>query len=120
MKPNLDLSLRHYQAADPELLKMAMKWPKPKKKDTEKGLEKKRKNLKAHEIGDLKRWVHVGKQYFGNSQTRQMKGLMGGDVDEEDADPDGFGDGGRWERGISMLSFSSVSSFTLVVQFGYQ
>lgn len=102
MGPNLDLSLRRHQAADPELLKLAMKRPKLKKTDIEKGLGKKRKNLEVDEMGDLRGRVHVGKQDLGKLQTRKMKGLKGGDVDgegdTEDADPDGFGDGGRKKR----------------------
>jgi ribosome production factor 2 len=98
MGPNLDLSLRRHQAADPELLKLAMKRPKLKKTDIEKGLGKKRKNLEVDEMGDLRGRVHVGKQDLGKLQTRKMKGLKGGDIDAEDADPDGFGDSGREKR----------------------
>lgn len=84
MGPNLDLTLRRHQAADAELLKQAMKRPKLKKTDVEKGLGKKRKNLEVDEMGDLRGRVHVGKQDLGKLQTRKMKGLKGGDADEEE------------------------------------
>ncbi|KAF8896661.1 Brix domain-containing protein [Infundibulicybe gibba] len=82
MGPFLDLVLRRHQPADPELLKLAMKRPKLKKTDIEKGLGKKRKNLEVDEMGDLRGRVHVGKQDLGKLQTRKMKGLKGGDEDD--------------------------------------
>lgn len=94
MGPSLDLSLRRSQDADPELLKQAMKRPKLKKTDVEKGLGKKKKNLEVDEMGDLRGRVHVAKQDLGKLQTRKMKGLKAGldesmDVDDE-GDSDGF------------------------------
>ncbi|KAG6908346.1 hypothetical protein DXG01_005257 [Tephrocybe rancida] len=88
MGPNLDLSLRRHKAADQELLKQAMKRPKLKKTDVEKGLGKKRKNLEVDEMGDLRGRVHIGKQDLNKLQTRKMKGLKGGDVDEEEGADD--------------------------------
>jgi ribosome production factor 2 len=83
MGPNLDLTLRRHQTADPELLKEAMKRPKLKKADIEQGLGKKRKNLEVDEMGDLRGRIHVGKQDLSKLQTRKMKGLKGGDVSDE-------------------------------------
>ena len=100
MGPSLDLVLRRHQPADPELWKQAMKRPKLKKTDVEKGLGKKKKNMDVDEMGDLRGRVHVGKQDLLKLQTRKMKGLkarsdeMEG-VEEERGDPDGFGDSGR-------------------------
>jgi len=80
MGPFLDLRLRRYQAADPEMLKQAMKRPKLKKQDIEKGLGKKRKNVEVDEMGDVRGRVHLGKQDLGKLQVRKMKGLKeGGD-----------------------------------------
>ncbi|KAJ6493668.1 Brix domain-containing protein [Mycena vitilis] len=89
MGPSLDMKLRRHTPADPELLKQAMRTPKLKKTDVEKGLGKKRKNLEVDEMGDLRGRVHVGKQDLGKLQTRKMKGLKGGDGDEEQEEQDG-------------------------------
>ncbi|KIY49447.1 Brix-domain-containing protein [Fistulina hepatica ATCC 64428] len=75
MGPSLDLTLRRCQDADPEMLKQAMKRPKIKKSDVEKGLGKKRKNMEVDEMGDLRGKIHVAKQDLGKLQTRKMKGL---------------------------------------------
>ena len=98
MGPSLDLTLRRHQSADPEMLKLAMKRPKLKKKDVEKGLGKKTKNMEVDEMGDLRGRVHVGKQDLLKLQTRKMKGLKAG-LDERmegfdtegEGDQDGFG-----------------------------
>ena len=45
MGPSLDLSLRRHADPDPEMLKQAMKRPKLKKQDVEKGLGKRKKNM---------------------------------------------------------------------------
>lgn len=94
MGPSLDLVLRRHQPADTELLKQAMKRPKLKKTDVEKGLGKKKKNLEVDEMGDLRGRVHVGKQDLGKLQTRKMKGLkVGADEEEgegEEENEDGF------------------------------
>ncbi|KAF8155431.1 Brix domain-containing protein [Crassisporium funariophilum] len=96
MGPSLNLALRRHQPADPELLKQAMKRPKLKKTDVEKGLGKRKKNMEVDEMGDLRGRVHVGKQDLGKLQTRKMKGLKAGldeGQDEEgDGHTDGFGD----------------------------
>lgn len=83
MGPSMDFVLRRHQPADTEMMKQAMKKPKMKKQDVEKGLGKKRKNMEVDEMGDLRGRVHVGKQDLNKLQTRKMKGLKGGDVVEE-------------------------------------
>ncbi|KAA1475880.1 Brix-domain-containing protein [Dentipellis sp. KUC8613] len=84
MGPALDLSLRRHQAADPELWRLAMRRPKLRKQDVEKGLGRKRKNLEVDEMGDLRGRVHVAKQDLSRLQTRKMKGLKKGFGEEED------------------------------------
>jgi ribosome production factor 2 len=84
MGPSLDLSLRRHKPADPELWKVAMRRPKLKKQDVERGLGKKRKNLEVDDMGDLRGRVHVAKQDLGKLQTRKMKGLRGTGGEEED------------------------------------
>jgi len=87
MGPSIDFVLRRHQPADPEMMKQAMKRPKLKKQDVEKGLGKKRKNMEVDEMGDLRGRVHVGKQDLSKLQTRKMKGLKGGDGEgEEDSE----------------------------------
>jgi ribosome production factor 2 len=72
MGPFLDLSMRRQTLPDPEMLKQALRQPKLKKKDVEKGLGKKRKNLEVDEMGDLRGRIHVGKQ-----DLEGLKGLKG-------------------------------------------
>lgn len=84
MGPSMDLVLRRHTNPDPELLKQAMRRPKLKKTDVEKGLGKKRKNLEVDEMGDLRGRVHVGKQDLSKLQTRKMKGLKAGAFDGGD------------------------------------
>jgi len=90
MGPYIDLSLRRHQNADPEMWKVAMKRPKLKKQDLEKGLGKKRKNMEVDEMGDLRGRVHIAKQDLGKLQTRKMKGLKSvpgeEDGDSEDSE----------------------------------
>ena len=83
MGPFLDLTVRRHQRADPELWKVAMKRPRLKKQDVEKGLGKKRKNLEVDEMGDLRGRLHVAKQDLGRLQTRKMKGLKKDHQQEE-------------------------------------
>ncbi|KAF9229023.1 Brix-domain-containing protein [Gyrodon lividus] len=85
MGPFLDLSLRRCQDADPEMWKAAMKRPKLKKQDVEKGLGKRKKNMEVDEMGDLRGRVHIAKQDLGKLQTRKMKGLKAR-PEEEDGD----------------------------------
>ncbi|KAI0365164.1 Brix-domain-containing protein [Pilatotrama ljubarskyi] len=107
MGPFIDLTMRRHQEADGELLKQAMKRPKVRKQEVEKGLGKKRKNLEVDEMGDLRGRIHVGKQDLSKLQTRKMKGLKAGrddelmdvDVDEEDAGGSGGeADGGQRQK----------------------
>ncbi|KAH9885073.1 Brix-domain-containing protein [Cubamyces lactineus] len=106
MGPFIDLTLRRHQDADPELLKQAMKRPKLRKQEVEKGLGKKRKNLEVDEMGDLRGRIHVGKQDLSKLQTRKMKGLKSGrddmlmdvDEDESSAESDGESEGGGRRR----------------------
>jgi len=97
MGPSLDLLLRRHQPADPELWKIAMRRPKLKKQDVEKGLGKKRKNIEVDEMGDLRGRVHVAKQDLGKLQTRKMKGLRvrSGEEEEESETEGGVGGGGE-------------------------
>ncbi|KAF5309294.1 hypothetical protein D9611_014664 [Ephemerocybe angulata] len=76
MGPALDLVLRRSQAPDADMLKLAMKRPKLKKTDVEKGLGKKRKNVEVDEMGDLRGRVHVGLQDLSKLKGRRMKGLQ--------------------------------------------
>lgn len=85
MGPFLDLSLRRHQPADAELWKAAMRRPKMKKTDVEKGLGKKRKNMEVDDMGDLRGRVHIAKQDLEKLQTRKMKGLKAG-IEEMDVD----------------------------------
>jgi ribosome production factor 2 len=78
MGPSLDMSIRRVQAADPDVLKMAMKRPKVAKKDVESGLGKKRKNIETDAMGDKVGRIHVGKQDLGKLETRKMKSLKVG------------------------------------------
>ena len=102
MGPSMDLRLRRHTEPDPEMLKQAMRRPKLRKQDVEKGLGKKRKNLEVDEMGDLRGRIHVGKQDLGKLQTRKMKGLKpgrdevgGDDEDEGESGGDSDGEGGR-------------------------
>jgi ribosome production factor 2 len=95
MGPCLDLSLRRHKPADPELWKAAMRRPKLKKQDVERGLGKKRKNLGVDDMGDLRGRVHVAKQDLGKLQTRKMKGLRRSALGEEESESDGESAGSR-------------------------
>jgi ribosome production factor 2 len=86
--PSLDLSLRRHRPADPELWKAAMRRPKLKKQDVEKGLGKKRKNVEVDEMGDLRGRVHVAKQDLAKLQTRKMKGLKSAPGEDESEEED--------------------------------
>ena len=86
MGPALDLSLRRRQEADAEVWKLAMRRPKLRKQDVEKGLGKRKKNLEVDEMGDLRGRVHVARQDLGKLQTRKMKGLKKGRGEEGDGD----------------------------------
>jgi len=89
MGPSLDLVLCRHQPADPELLKQAIKRPKLKKTNVEKGLGKKKKNMEVDDMGDLRGCVHIAKQSLSKLQTRKMKGLKVG-ADDMDVEDDGL------------------------------
>ncbi len=92
MGPSIDLCLRRHTDADSEVLKQALKQPKLRKQEVEKGLGKRKKNMEVDEMGDLRGRIHVAKQDLGKLQTRKMKGLKGvrdeamSDGDEEMSD----------------------------------
>jgi ribosome production factor 2 len=94
MGPSLDLSLRRHQPADPDLWKAAMRRPKLKKQNVEKGLGKKRKNMEVDEMGDLRGRVHITKQDLTKLQTRKMKGLRRAS-DEDESESEGESGGTR-------------------------
>jgi ribosome production factor 2 len=75
MGPNFDFKLRRRQEADSVVLKEAMRRPKLEKKNVEKGLGKKRKNVETDDMGDKVGKLHLGKQELGKLQVRKMKGL---------------------------------------------
>ena len=97
MGPSFDILLRRHRPADPELWKAAMRRPKLKKQDVEKGLGKKRKNIEVDEMGDLRGRVHVTKQDLGKLQTRKMKGLKVRPGEEEEGNESDGGSGGGGE-----------------------
>jgi ribosome production factor 2 len=97
MGPSIDLRIRRTQAPDPVLLKESLKRPKIAKKDVEKGLGKKKKNLEVDEMGDLRGRVHVAKQDLGRLQTRKMKGLKKG-MDDDGEGSESEDEGGRRKR----------------------
>ncbi|KAH8830115.1 Brix domain-containing protein [Flagelloscypha sp. PMI_526] len=76
MGPFMDFVMRRHQDADSEMWKQAMKQPKLKKQDVEKGLGKKHKNMEVDEMGDLRGRVHIAKQDLGKLQQRKMKGAQ--------------------------------------------
>ncbi|KAI0259949.1 Brix-domain-containing protein [Gloeopeniophorella convolvens] len=88
MGPSLDLTLRRHKEADPELWKAAMRRPKLKKQDVEKGLGKKRKNVEVDAMGDVRGRLHVARQDLDKLQTRKMKGLKKGLEEDESAGED--------------------------------
>ena len=57
------------------MMRYALKRPKLVKKDVEKGLGKKRKNIETDEMGDKVGKIHLGKQDLSKMQGRKMKGL---------------------------------------------
>ncbi|ORX39307.1 Brix domain-domain-containing protein [Kockovaella imperatae] len=78
MGPSLDLSVRRVQEANEDTWKMATKRPKVAKKDVEKGLGKKRKNIETDEMGDKVGRIHLEKQDLGKLQSRKVKAFKTG------------------------------------------
>lgn len=68
MGPNFDFRIRRRQEADDVVLKEAMRRPKLDKKNVEKGLGKKRKNIETDDMGDKVGKLHLGKQELGKLQ----------------------------------------------------
>ncbi len=87
MGPSIDFMMRRHLPADVDLLKQALKRPKIKKTDIEKGLGKKVKNKEVDEMGDLRGRVHIAKQDLNKLQMRKMKGLKTR-INEEDEEGD--------------------------------
>ena len=98
MGPSLDLTLRRHTDPDPEILKQALKRPKLKKQDVEKGLGKRKKNMEVDEMGDLRGRIHVAKQDLMKLQTRKMKGLKKGLDQQEDESEDESEEEGTAQR----------------------
>lgn len=92
MGPNFDFKVRRRQEADPDVLKQALRRPKVAKKDVEKGLGKKRKNIETDDMGDKVGRIHLGKQELGKLQVRKMKGLRKFKSDREDDKSDAGGE----------------------------
>jgi ribosome production factor 2 len=94
MGPRIDWSVRRVQAADDEVMKVALKRAKVAKSDVEKGLGKKRKNIETDDLGDKVGKIHLAKQDLGKMQGRKMKGLK---VRKEKTK--GEAEGGRMDEG---------------------
>ncbi|OCB86558.1 Brix-domain-containing protein [Sanghuangporus baumii] len=88
MGPCFDLTLRRHQPADPEILKAALKRPKLKKQDVEKGLGNRKKNVEVDEMGDVRGRLHIGKQDLSKLQTKKMKALRDIPVPGEESESD--------------------------------
>jgi ribosome production factor 2 len=75
--PSIDLVLRRNTDPPPELLQLAMKRPKLKKKDVEQGLGKRKRNQEVDEMGDLRGRIHLPKQDLSalDRGSKRMKGL---------------------------------------------
>lgn len=82
MGPRMDFRIGRMREADPAMMKEAMK----KAKTTE---ERTKKNITTSALGDKMGRIHLGKQDLSELQTRKMKGLKRGRVQEdEDGDED--------------------------------
>jgi ribosome production factor 2 len=68
MGPRMDFALGREQFPDADMLKEALKKPKGAEPRT-------KKNIDTDVMGDKTGKIHLGKQDFGNLQTRKMKGL---------------------------------------------
>lgn len=90
MGPRIDFTLGREQFPDADMLKEALKKPKGSEPRT-------KKNIDTDVMGDKTGKIHVGKQDFGNLQTRKMKGLKRDrserdeEVGVEDAEESGEG-----------------------------
>ncbi|KAF2831473.1 Brix-domain-containing protein [Ophiobolus disseminans] len=77
MGPRMDLTLGREQFPDADMMKQALKKPKGSEPRT-------KKNIDTDGMGDKTGKIHVGKQDFGNLQTRKMKGLKRSRVDRDE------------------------------------
>ncbi|EDU50994.1 Brix domain containing protein [Pyrenophora tritici-repentis] len=77
MGPRMDFTLGREMFPDPDMMKQALKKPKGAEPRT-------KKNIDMDAMGDRTGKVHVGKQDFGNLQTRKMKGLKRSRGEKED------------------------------------
>lgn len=87
MGPSLDLTLRRWQEADPDMYRAAMRRPTMRQQDVARGLGRRTKNVEVDGMGDVRGRVHVGRQDLDRLQTRKMKGLKvrrDADADEEE------------------------------------
>ena len=89
MGPFLDLTLSRHQDPDPSLWAAAMKKPKMKKQDIEKGLGKRKRNIDVDEMGDVRGRIHVGKQDLSRLQSKKMKGLKKNNLSDDEDDGSG-------------------------------
>lgn len=74
MGPSMDLVLRRHEEANSEMMKQALRRPKLKKTDVEKGIGRKRKNMEVDDMGDLRGRIHI-KQDLSKLQSKRMKAL---------------------------------------------
>ncbi|KAH7086944.1 Brix domain-containing protein [Paraphoma chrysanthemicola] len=90
MGPRMDFTLGREQFADADMLKEALKKPKGSEPRT-------KKNINTDDMGDKTGRIHVGKQDFGNLQTRKMKGLkrVRGERDDEEVGVEDGSEGGE-------------------------
>lgn len=82
MGPRVDFMVGRMKAADPDMMKDAMKTPRAAAPRT-------KKNIETDLMGDKVGRIHLGKQDLKSLQTRKMKGLKRsrGADDIADADP---------------------------------
>lgn len=98
MGPRMDFTLGREKFPDADMLKEAMKKPK--------GVEARtKKNIDTDIMGDKTGKIHVGKQDFGNLQTRKMKGLKRGRDERDEEENNAMEDGSdeQSESGESVL-----------------
>ncbi|KAI5455526.1 rRNA-binding ribosome biosynthesis protein rpf2 [Naganishia albida] len=75
MGPRLDFQIRRIKFPAEEMMQQALRRAKMEKKNIEKGLGKKKKNIELDAMGDLVGKIHLGRQELKSLQSRKMKGL---------------------------------------------
>jgi ribosome production factor 2 len=75
MGPRLDFQIRRIKFPAEEMMQQALRRAKLEKKNIEKGLGKKKKNIELDAMGDLVGKIHLGRQELKSLQSRKMKGL---------------------------------------------